>query len=219
VYLKATKVNLMSALKPEHNACIDCPASLACLTMDRPFEGGRFEVHGITGCTQLWCRECFKPYVIKSVQHFERQRLEWTIAPRARQSSTDHICKQCIDVQEWDQQVANYQYNIRHRIDMARSKSTKYIVGIDPGSTSNSAVCVMAPDDTSTSYGNNNEMRQYLVSGDIANSIAEQATPIDELKKRLRKTVLKQRLMRKQQKARARENTRVYWGGRKPRES
>ena len=206
----------MSALKPEHNACVDCVASLACMTMERPFQGQRFAGHLITECTQCWCPDCCKPTVIKSMNHFESKRLEWTVAPRAKRRNNSYICEQCKELKEWNQQLQNYQFEVRHREDMTYNKGGRgYVIGVDMGNTSSRGMYALAAMDTSTACGNGN-VQQYLVTGDIANSVAEQETPIEDLKNNLKKATLKVRLMKKQQKARRRENVDLYWGGKKP---
>lgn len=213
----------MSALKPEDNACIACVASVVCLTMERPFEGGRMEEAGISGCTQYYCPECYYPWVVRAFRHLDAKPFEYLDAeriyglraPRAKKISNSECCKECVEVSQCIAQVNSYYLVLGQRRAMVRDVG-QYIVSVDHGSTTSDAICVCSAMDTSTNGGNNEHYKEYLMGGDLANCVAERETPMADLVAAHDKAILKLQELRERKKARKQANLHKYWGGRKP---
>lgn len=205
-------------MKAEHNVCIDCPASLACISMRHPFVGGKFEQEGISDCIQYYCPECFRPWVVHTLGRSEVRTFDWSVAPRSNNTNGSEMCEDCKEVREWQTQAANYGWHLKKRRDI-RDGRGGYHLAVDTGGTDNSAVQVFYADTASHYENATTPARAFYVRSDLADTMLNTQSnepSIKEIEKALVEAVKKRRHLEKYQKARRRENLERYWGGKKP---
>lgn len=192
-------------LNSANNACIECVAGVVCLTMHWPLEDVFLDTTSlnITACRQSWCPQCYRPHVIQTLRpSILEKTLDWTLAPLARKSP-GVLCDDCLEVHRAEEQVYSY-------VEALNQQSLK--------SEANGYWVTGLSDSTATGTGVSCFIRgiQWPTAQPVFLAKNTDATQSHKLEKLWRQAVDIKRMLQRAQKARARDNIKKFWSGRKP---